>query len=79
MLFRSRDNQTAENIFLFRKLAFPENMYFPENVLQQPNTALIIFYVLDIEGYYIYIYIYIFMLDDVHCFFLFLFFVFFQS
>ena len=28
------------NIFLFRKLAFPENMYFPENVLQQPNTAL---------------------------------------
>ena len=27
------------NIFLFRKLAFPENMYFPENVLQQPNTA----------------------------------------
>ena len=32
---------------------------------------LIIFYVLDIEGFYIYIYIYIylFMLDDVHCFF----------
>ena len=27
------------NIFLFRKLAFPENMYFPENILQQPNTA----------------------------------------
>ena len=27
------------NIFLFWKLAFPENMYFPENVLQQPNTA----------------------------------------
>ena len=27
------------NIFLFRKLAFPENMYFPENVLQQLNTA----------------------------------------
>ena len=35
-------NQTPENIFLFRKLAFPENMYFPENVLQQPNTALIL-------------------------------------
>ena len=35
-----RDNQTAENIFLFRKLAFPENMYFPENILRQPNTAL---------------------------------------
>ena len=34
-------NQTHGNIFLFRKLAFPENMYFPENVLQQPNTALI--------------------------------------
>ena len=32
-------NQTPENIFLFRKLAFPENMYFSENVLQQPNTA----------------------------------------
>ena len=30
------------NIFLFRKLAFLENMYFPENVLQQPNTALVI-------------------------------------
>ena len=27
------------NIFLFRKLAFPKNMYFPENVFQQPNTA----------------------------------------
>ena len=33
-------NQTQRNIFLFRKLAFPENMYFPENDLQQPNTAL---------------------------------------
>ena len=33
-------NQTHKNIFLFRKLAFPENMYFPENVLRQPNTAL---------------------------------------
>ena len=32
-------NQTHGNIFLFRKLAFPENMYFPENILQQPNTA----------------------------------------
>ena len=32
-------NQTHGNIFLFRKLAFSENMYFPENVLQQPNTA----------------------------------------
>ena len=32
-------SQTHENIFLFQKLAFPENMYFPENVLQQPNTA----------------------------------------
>ena len=30
------------NIFLFRKLAFLENMYFSENVLQQPNTALVI-------------------------------------
>ena len=28
------------NIFLFRKLTFLENMYFPENVLQQPNIAL---------------------------------------
>ena len=35
-------NQTHGNIFLFRKLAFPENMYFPENVLQQPNTALVV-------------------------------------
>ena len=34
-------NQTPENIFLFRKLAFSENMYFPENVLQQPNTAFV--------------------------------------
>ena len=33
--------RTHGNIFLFRKLAFPENMYFPENVLQQPNTALL--------------------------------------
>ena len=32
-------NQTHGNIFLFRKLAFPENMYFPKNVLRQPNTA----------------------------------------
>ena len=32
-------NQTHGNIFLFRKLAFLENMYFPKNVLQQPNTA----------------------------------------
>ena len=32
-------NQTHGNIFLFRKLAFSKNMYFPENVLQQPNTA----------------------------------------
>ena len=32
-------NQTHGNIFLFQKLAFLENMYFPENVLQQPNTA----------------------------------------
>ena len=35
-------NQTQRKIFLFRKLAFPKNMYFPENVLRQPNTALII-------------------------------------
>ena len=32
-------NQTRKNIFLFRKLTFPENMYFPENILRQPNTA----------------------------------------
>ena len=32
-------NQTQRNIFLFWKLAFLENMYFPENVLRQPNTA----------------------------------------
>ena len=32
-------NQTHGNIFLFRKLAFPKNTYFPENVLQQPNTS----------------------------------------
>ena len=31
------------NIFLFRKLAFLENMYFSENDLQQPNTALVVF------------------------------------
>ena len=36
-------NQTHKNIFLFRKLAFPENMYFSENVLRQPNTASISF------------------------------------
>ena len=30
------------NIFLFRKLAFPKNMYFPKNVLQQPNTTLVL-------------------------------------
>ena len=35
------DSQTAENIFLFWKLAFLENMYFPENNLQQPNAPLI--------------------------------------
>ena len=35
-----RDSQTAENIFLFRKLAFPENMYFLEIVLRQPNAPL---------------------------------------
>ena len=34
-------NQTHGNIFLFRKLAFLENMYFSENVLQQPNIALV--------------------------------------
>ena len=33
-------NQTQRNIFPFRKLAFPENMYFLENILRQPNTAL---------------------------------------
>ena len=38
-----RDSQTAENIFLFRKLAFPENMYFLEIVLRQPNAAGSIF------------------------------------
>ena len=27
------------NIFIFQKLAFPKNMYFPKNVLQQSNTA----------------------------------------
>ena len=32
-------NQTHGNIFLFRKLAFSKNMYFPKKVLQQPNTA----------------------------------------
>ena len=41
-------NQTHGNIFLFRKLAFPENMYFSENVLQQPNTVLICF--IDVAG-----------------------------
>ena len=35
-----RDSQIAKNIFLFRKLAFPENMYFPEIVLRQPNAPL---------------------------------------
>ena len=33
-------NKTQRNIFRFQKLAFPKNMYFPENVLRQPNTAL---------------------------------------
>ena len=37
-------NQTHGNIFLFRKLAFSKNMYFLENVLQQPNTALVTLY-----------------------------------
>ena len=32
-------NQTHANIFLLRKLAFPENMYFSKNVLRQSNTA----------------------------------------
>ena len=41
-------NQTHGNIFLFRKLAFLENMYFSENVLQQPNTVLICF--IDVAG-----------------------------
>ena len=36
------DSQTAENIFLFRKLAFPENMYFPEIVLRQPNAPWVV-------------------------------------
>ena len=35
-------NQTHGSIFLFRKLTFPENIYFLENVLQQPNTALLL-------------------------------------
>ena len=35
-----QNSQIAENIFLFRKLAFPENMYFPEIVLRQPNAPL---------------------------------------
>ena len=35
-----KGNKTQRNIFRFQKLAFPKNMYFPENVLRQPNTAL---------------------------------------
>ena len=26
--------------FLFPKIAFPKNIYFPENILHEPNTAL---------------------------------------
>ena len=34
-------NQTLENIFLFRKIEFPENIYFPKNILRnqtQPQS-----------------------------------------
>ena len=33
-----RCNQILENIFLFRKIKFPENIYFPENILREPNS-----------------------------------------
>ena len=28
--------------FPFPKIAFPENKYFPENILREPNTALVV-------------------------------------
>ena len=43
LIFRKTISEIAkqsEYIFLFRKLAFLENMYFSENILQQPNTPL---------------------------------------
>ena len=34
-------NQTHENIFLFRKIAFLKNIYFLEILLHEPNAALV--------------------------------------
>ena len=44
LIFRKTISETAkqsEYIFLFRKLAFPEIMYFLENILQEPNAPLV--------------------------------------
>ena len=30
----------TEKYLPFLKIAFPENIYFPENILHKPNTAL---------------------------------------
>ena len=30
--------------FPFSKIAFPENIYFPENILHEPNTALVTYF-----------------------------------
>ena len=37
----SETAKQSEYIFLFRKLAFPENMYFSKNILQEPNAPLV--------------------------------------
>ena len=37
----SETAKQSEYIFLFWKLAFPEKMYFPENILHEPNAPLV--------------------------------------
>ena len=37
----SETAKQSEYIFLFRKLAFPENMYFLENILQEPSAPFV--------------------------------------
>ena len=43
--------------FPFLKIAFPENIYFPKNILRKPNTALMVmdFGRLDLPTYFEYI------------------------
>ena len=33
--------QNTEKYFPFLKIAFPKNIYFPENILHEPNTAVV--------------------------------------